>query len=210
MKNIASNIIWSAVMGCCLLLGSCEESLSEKLGKEADILISFKVTGTSGTVFNSSIEQDDIKIKVSPYLDAAEELKAATPKFYLSKGATVSPDPDEPQNFAQEGGVKYTVTSEDGSNTHVYTVTWTISDKLPYGSGFSYAEIGAKKSFAELGYPGTVGNFNLPSLQFGDLQMYHAYCGDYIVLLSRGYIAAGNSEYGIRWWIRLPWKAPEH
>ncbi len=198
MKNIASNIIWSAVMGCCLLLGSCEESLSEKLGKEADILISFKVTGTSGTVFNSSIEQDDIKIKVSPYLDAAEELKAATPKFYLSKGATVSPDPDEPQNFAQEGGVKYTVTSEDGSNTHVYTVTWTISDKLPYGSGFSYAEIGAKKSFAELGYPGTVGNFNLPSLQFGDLQMYHAYCGDYIVLLSRGYIAAGNSEYGIR------------
>lgn len=199
MKILNSKIILEAILGCTLFLGSCEESLSEKLGREANIMISFKVTGTSGTVFNSAIGENDIKIKVSPYLDAAEELKSAVPVFYLSKGATVTPDPTEPQNFAQEGGVKYTVVSEDKSTTKEYTVTWTVSDKMPYGSGFSYAEIGTKKSFVELGYPGEVNNFNLPdSKQYGDLQMYHAYCGNYIVLLSRGYIAVGNSELGIK------------
>jgi len=199
MKKINSKIILGAVLGCVLFLGSCEESLSEKMGREAKIMISFKVKGASGTVFNSSIGENDIKIKVSPYLDAAEELKSAAPVFYLSKGATVTPDPAEPQNFAQEGGVKYTVTSEDKSTTHDYIVTWEISDKLPYGSGFSYAEIGAKKSFVELGYPGEVGNFGFSdNKQYGDLQMYHAYCGDYIVLLSRGYVEANNSVLGVQ------------
>lgn len=200
MKKLNLTIIVGAALGCILLLGSCkDETISEKLGHEAKIMISFKVKGTSGTVFNSVIGENTVKIKVSPYLKVMEELKAVTPVFYLSKGATVTPDPTIPQDFAQEGGVKYTVVSEDGSNVNEYTVTWEISDKLPYGAGFSYAEIGTGKNFVELGYPGEVGNFNLSdNKQYGDLQLYHAYCGKQIVLLSRGYIEAGNSQLGIR------------
>ena len=201
MKKINSILILGIIASCILLVGACkDETLSEKLGREAKIMISFKVKGTSGTIFNSSIGDDNtITIKVSPYLNAAEELKAAIPTFYLSKGSTVSPDPSLPQDFAQEGGVKYTVTSEDRSSTSEYTVTWGLSDKLPHGKGFSYAEIGAKKNFVELGYPGEVGNTNFSdSKLYGDLQMYHAYCGNYIVLLSRAYITENNAGLSIK------------
>lgn len=194
------HICRATLIGCTLFLGSCEESLSEKLGSEAKIMMSFKVTGANGKVFNSTINDEDntITIKVAPQYNASEELSEATPVFYLSKGATVTPDPAEPQNFAQEGGVKYTVTSEDRSTTKTYTVGWGISDKLPEGAGFSYAEKGIVKFFPELGYPGEKGNFDLPSEQYGDLEMYHAYCGDYIVLLSRVYVRNGNLEHGIK------------
>lgn len=201
MKIINSKDIWGAVMlVCALFLSSCEESLSEKLGSEARIITSFKVTGANGTVFNAAINDDDntITIKVAPQFDAATELAEAKPVFYLSKGATVTPSPAEPQNFAQEGGVQYTVTSEDGSSTRVYTVGHGIADKLPEGSGFSYAEIGTSKFFPELGYPGEKGNYDLSSEQYGDLEMYPAYCGNYIVLLSRIYINKGNLEQGIK------------
>lgn len=199
MKKISSKIILGFLLGCfSFLSSSCEDNMGDKLGKEANILISFKVIGASNTTFNSVIGENDIKIKISPYLNASEELESAKPIFYLSKGATVAPDPSIPQNFAQEGGVKYTVTSEDKATTHEYTVTWTISDKMPFGSGFSYAEIGAKKNFCELGYPGELKNYSLPSIQYGDLQMYHAYCGDYIVLLSRAYIALNNDDLAVQ------------
>jgi len=188
MKNFRLKLYSMLVLGGVLLFGACQD---DKLSSDASIVTSFKVKGTSGTMFNAAIGSDNvITIKVSPYRNAAEELDSVTPVFYLSKGATVSPDPTVPQNFAQTGGVKYTVTAEDGKTQKVYTVTWGISDQLPYGEGFSYAEIGATKNFVQLGYPGEVGNTGLPSIQYGDLLMYHAYCGDYIVLLSRSYIKA--------------------
>jgi hypothetical protein len=59
---------------------------------------------------------------------------------------------------------------------------------MAYGEGFSYAEIGVRKDFTQLGYPGQLGNTGLPSIEYGDLQMYHAYCGNNIVLLSRVYV----------------------
>ena len=153
MKKNNLTIIVASLFSFVFLLCSCaSESMSDRLAKEANILYSFKVKGTSGTVFNSSIGENDIVIKVSPYLDAKAELKDVRATFYLSKGATVSPDPTTPQDFSQSDGVAYTVTSEDQSTKHQYKVTYGVSDKLPFGSGFSYAEVGAKKTFAELGY----------------------------------------------------------
>ena len=192
MKKISLKISSIFILGFIILFSSCE---SEKLNSEAKIITSFKVTNKNDKVFKASIGDDNvITIKVSPYLNANEELKEATPVFYLSKGATVAPDPREPQNFAKAGGVKYTVTAEDGVNKTEYTVTYGISDHLPFGGGFSYAEIGTKKSFVELGYPGQVGNTGLPSIEYGDLLMYHAYCGNYIILLSRVYINTNPSS----------------
>lgn len=193
MKNLSLKLYSILAFGCILLFGACTDDNSNS---EAKIITSFKVKGTSGTVFNAVIgDNNDITIKISPYLNAEEELDGALPIFYLSKGATVAPDPSIPQNFTQAGGVKYTVTAGDGKTQNVYTVTWGISDRLPYGEGFSYAEIGTTKNFTQLGYPGTVNNFNLAdSKEYGDLLMYHAYCGDYIVLLSRAYISANASS----------------
>ena len=187
-----------AVLLIALAMTACKE---DALNSEAEMLYSFKVTNEAGKEYNGVIGNDNtVTLKVSPYLDAAAELAVAVPSFYLSKGATVSPDPAIPQNFAQEGGVKYVVTAEDGATRREYTVTWGLSDKMPYGSGFSYAEIGTVKNFVELGYPGEVLNFNLSdNKEYGDLILYHAYCGDYIVLLSRNYVLANAaSPHGIK------------
>lgn len=166
---------------------ACEDEI---LSSDAAIINSFSVIGKDNLFFRATINDDNtITIKVSPYLDAKEVLESAVPKFYLSKGATVHPDPTLPQNFAQEGGVTYTVTSEDKKFKRDIVVSWGISDQLADGEGFSYAEIGAKKNFAELGYPGEFDNFNFAdSKLYGDLIMYNAFCGENIVLLSRGYI----------------------
>jgi len=174
------------ILGCVLFLGACTE---DKLSSEANIITSFSIRNMDNAEFRGIIGADNvITLKVSPYLEADTVLKDAVAYFYLSRGATVSPDPREPQNFAQPGGVKYTVTAEDGKTQNVYTVVWSVSDQMAYGEGFSYAEIGTAKSFVEMGYPGEVGNTGLPSIEYGDLLMYHAYCGNYIVLLSRVYI----------------------
>lgn len=196
MKIINAKI-FLFVLACTFLLFSCKE---DDLDNGADIVSSFKVKGKSGTMFSSNIGENTIEIKISPYLDAESELDGVTPIFYLSRGATVSPDPQIPQNFAQEGGVKYTVVSEDGKNRHDYTVTYGPSDHLPYGSGFSYAEVGTKKNFAQLGYPGEYNNFGQSdSKLYGDLLVYHAYCGDYIVLLSRVYADLNpSSPYSLK------------
>lgn len=188
------HIFYAIAYSLCLLLlaGGCED---ETLNNEAEIILSFKVTNDIGKEYNAIIgNENTITIKISPYLDAEAELAVATPSFFLSKGATVAPDPSIPQNFAQAGGVKYTVTAEDRTTRREYTVTWGVSDKMPHGSGFNYAEIGAAKTFPELGYPGTVGNYDIPSIEYGDLYLFHAYCGNYIILLSRNYIDANPAS----------------
>lgn len=198
MKKINLKIHSIFVLALILLFSACND---EDLCNEAAIIISFSVKGKDNSFFRAVINDDNtITIKVSPYLDAVEVLDSAFATFYLSKGATVSPDPTIPQNFAQEGGVKYTVISEDKKNKRDYIVSWGISDQLPYGKGFSYAEIGTRKDFTQLGYPGEMNNFGYAdSKLYGDLLLYHAYCGNYIVLLSRAYIDADpTSPYGIK------------
>ncbi|MDR0507490.1 MAG: DUF5018 domain-containing protein [Dysgonamonadaceae bacterium] len=191
MRNLISILTLCSIV----CFSACKDDDHTKLNSEAEIIISFSVKATVNekpVVFKGVINSDNtITVKVSPYIDAEEALKEAVPVFYLSKGATVSPDPSIPQNFAQEGGVKYTVTSEDGKNKRDYIVSYGLSDNLPYGEGFSYAEIGTTKKFDEMGYPGEQGNFGFDdSKLYGDLLMYPAYCGDYIVMLSRAYANA--------------------
>lgn len=185
----------------CMALFSFVSCKKDDISTNTDLLHSFSVVGKDNTFFRATINEDNtVTIKVSPYLDAEEMLAEAVPTFYLSKGATVSPDPSIPQNFAQTGGVDYIVTAEDGVTTRNYNISWGISDHLADGEGFSYAEIGAYKFFPELGYPGEAGNFGFadPKL-YGDLHMIPAYSGDYIVLLSRSYVEEdANSPHSVK------------
>src|SRR5690606_15026148 len=78
--------------------------------------------------------------------------------------------------------------------------SWGISDHLADGEGFSYAEIGVAKLFTELGYPGEYQNFGLAdSRLYGDLHQIIAYCGYYIVMLSKAYSEADPASlHGIK------------
>jgi len=197
MKKIKLNIFPALIILCIMLTGACN---NEELCDEADIIYSFKVykmEGTNRIYYDAEIGDDrSITIKLSPHVNAAEVLDSVFAVFYVSKGASVSPDPGLPQNFAQPGGVQYTITSENGKRQTVYTVTNGLSDPIPYGEGFGYTETGKSKFFPELGYPGVVGgnNWTTPSIEYGDLLVYHAYCGDYIILISRIYIDANPAS----------------
>lgn len=197
MKEIKIKSYILPALAVLLFLTACKD---EGLHSEPAIITAFSVVGKDDAFFNATINDDHtVTIKVSPYIDATEALESAVPTFFLAKGATVAPDPDIPQNFAQEGGVKYIVTAADKVTQREYTVSWGTSDHLPDGEGFSYAEINTARNFVELGYPGEFNNFGFAdSKLYGDLEMYHAYCGDDIVLLSRAYIASDPaSSYGV-------------
>lgn len=191
MKKIKLTLYSALFVWCVIWLGACN---NDKLCDEAELVYSFKIyriDGTNRVYYDGEIGEDrTVRIKLSPHINAEEVLNNVYPVFYLSKGATVTPDPGEPKNFAQAGGVQYTVTSEDGKKQNVYTVTKGLADPIPYGEGFGYSETGRSKTFPELGYPGVVGgnNWTTPSIEYGDLLVYHAYCGDHIVLVSREYI----------------------
>lgn len=187
------------ITACAVTIGwgftSCsDDDMFTQDGKEAFILGSsdldcLKVTGKSGVVWKSRMEDNIIYVQVSPSVDPAEELNGVVAKFYVSKGATVDPDPSVPQNFAQEGGVQYTVTSENGKASRTYTVTHGITDIVEYGKGFTRGIQQNLMTFPELGYPGEQGNYNFSdSRLYGDLNGYVAYCGhNHVVLLARQY-----------------------
>ena len=161
-------------------LVSCSDDMFTKDGKEAFILGSgdldcLKVTGKSGIVWKSRMEDNTIYIQVSPTVDPAEELDGVVAKFYVSKGATVDPDPSLPQNFAQEGGVQYTVTSEDGKKSVTYTVTHGLTDIVDFGQGFTRGIQQNIKTFDQLGYPGKQADYSFAdSRMYGDLNGYVA------------------------------------
>lgn len=195
MKSYKILLVAGIVGTMGLGLVSCsDDDLFTRDGKEAFILGSgsldcLKVVGKSGMVWKSRMEDDMIYIQVSPTVDPAEELDGVVATFFVSKGASVVPDPSEPQNFAREGGVQYTVTSEDGSQSRTYTVTHGLTDIIEYGQGFTNASATVARTFAEMGYPGEKGNFNLAdSRQYGDLNGYLAFCGhDHLLLFARQY-----------------------
>lgn len=171
-----------------------EESLFELDGREAFIVGAegqggLYVIGKSGTRFDSRMSGDTIYIKVNPLYDATTELDSVVPKFCLSKGASVTPDPSLAQNFAKEGGVTYTVTSENGKATRSYVVTYGPTDAVPFGQGFTYASQTEVVKFPDLGFPGQADNFSQsdPRL-YGDVNGYIAFCGhDHVVLVARQY-----------------------
>jgi hypothetical protein len=83
-----------------------------------------KYSGCSILVFKVNGEEWDIagdSLIVSVF-DGGTEENELTPEITLSSGATIDPPAGQPQNFFIPGGVKYTVTSEDGATTKVYAV----------------------------------------------------------------------------------------
>ncbi len=192
------------ITACAVAIGfgftSCSDDMFTRDGQEAFILGSndkdcFKVTGKSGTVWKSRMDGNTIYIQVSPTIDPSVELDGVVATFFLSKGASVTPEPSIPQNFAQEGGVQYTVTSEDGKTSRIYTVTHALTDIIEFGKGFTNGIKQNEMKFDQLGYPGTQGDYSFSDgRMYGDLNGYVAYCGhDHIVLMAAQY---SNPQFG--------------
>lgn len=193
MKKYNSVIAAVAVGISTLVFGACDDYDYDAQLARTDITGTFSVKSElSGNIYTSSIDGDNITLKINPFADVESELSAATPVFYLPMGATCSPSPVEPQDFTKE--VKYTVTSGDGKNTRVYTVNWGPSDPLPVGQGYAFSRILAEKLYTELGYPGNdMTGDDGGDAPHGDLLLWPAFCGDKLVGFSHVY-AWGNSS----------------
>ena len=191
MKLYKSMLVVAAAGLGVLAVSSCNDYDYDSQLSRTDINGTFTVKNDLGNVYTSSIDGDKITIKINPYADVETELSSAYPVFYLPMGATCSPSPTEPQDFTKE--VKYTITSGDGKNTRVYTVTWGPSDPLPVGEGYAFTRLSAEKLYTELGYPGANVTGTNGSEPNGDLLFFPAFCGENIIGFSRVY-AWGNTS----------------
>ncbi len=195
-KIIFSSCAVAAIASC--MTGCKDDDIFTIDGQQAFIICTNKVDCPyveyvdefgAKTKFKSRMSNDTIYIQLSPTVDPQVVLSEATLKFCISKGSTVDPDPNIPQDFTVEGGVKYTVTSEDGKTSKTYVVTHGLTDLLPYGEGASVGSLQTDSEFPGLGYPGERGNFGYAdSRLYGDLNGYISFCGhDYIVIMARQY-----------------------
>ena len=189
--------IATGILAIGLGFQSCnDDDIFTEAGKEAiilggDDLCNLRLTGNSGLTWKSKMDGNTIYILINPDLDPFEELNGTVAQFFVSKGALVDPDPAIPQNFAQDGGVEYTVISEDGSARNTYLVTYSSTAVPEYGTGYTLGTQIVEKKFPELGFPGEQGNYGFSdSRQYGDLNGYVGFCGhNHIVLMSRQYTA---------------------
>lgn len=201
------------ILGVCALAAafvtsSCDDDdVTKQLRSEAKIeQFSFSVTGTGLQnpdkadipTFRTSFSEDGhtIYIRVPENIDPAIELKGATVQFFISAGATVEPSMTEPQDFSDlDNPVVYTVTSADGSRVEKYYVTYTIIEPIcvPDGQGFTAGELGAVKTYVELGFPGQYASWSyspsdIINVTMGDLMGSPAFCGkDHVVVFSARY-----------------------
>lgn len=158
--------IFLVVLICSFV--SCKDDKDEILSNAKE-LTRFTMQLGDAAVEGTQTEDGVIVFKITPDLDM-EHLKSATPRFFISPRAIVTPLPSVPQDFSTD--VKYTVIAQDGS-TKDWTIKWTYGELLPEGEGFGYNYCKWEKSAAEMGLSANVEN----SI---------AVCGDYLVVSRTG------------------------
>lgn len=104
-------------------LAACEtpeEGLMPMPSSNADI-VRFRIYQNQNIYFDAAIDDEANTIQVA--IPEGIDLSAIRPEVLISEGATVTPASGDLQNFTTP--VEYTVVSESGENTKVYTVTVT-------------------------------------------------------------------------------------
>ena len=105
-------------------LFSCEkpeEGLVPAPSNNAEI-VRFRVYQNQNVYFDGAIDQEALTIEVTG-IPSGIDLSAIRPEILVSEGAVVTPASGDVQNFTVP--VDYTVVSESGENTQIYTVTVT-------------------------------------------------------------------------------------
>ena len=121
----------AAAFTACDKEGKPDEEKPAALSTEAKIL-KFDVTGV-GTNGETTVEgipfEKEKTVELSYLPDDLPALKAATKvEYQISEKATIAPDPATVKDFTVEGGVKFTVTAEDGTTTVEYTVVTKMAE----------------------------------------------------------------------------------
>ena len=166
MKRFIFGLSFISALG----LASCIQD--EPLNSECDIEMATVVTDNAEALFYSAtqavkeVPSADTTIVFNlreEFLDKShpewESLKNMAVNFKLTPGATITPENGSAHDFTQEGGVRYTITSEDGAwhrNYHVIfvpTQRWTtefhfedfrwVAPKNKYREWFEYSEDGS-------------------------------------------------------------------
>ena len=148
MKSIKLFLMSIAAMSFAFT--SCEEKPTEpevppqdELGTEARMTSLTLVSGDVSVSAYVSGNTMEVAYKANEY----ELLQNATAEVVISDGATIEPDPATPRDYTVEGGVTFTVTSEDGNTENTYTVT------LIEASPVITATATWEKTVGELGLP---------------------------------------------------------
>lgn len=174
-------LAFMAVSSLTVGFSACDKDNSgseepEKLSTEAKLL-KFDVTGTGAagdvTIAGSLFEKD--KVVELPYMpDELVALAAVTKVEYeVSEKATIAPDPATIKDFTVEGGVKFTVTAEDGVTKVEYTVLakaaeFTVKTNKVWDKTYGDLGIGAHPfKFCGIAFSGR--NFVMSDCQVFDL-----------------------------------------
>ena len=139
------------VAAAVFALSSCEKTPEggEQGGNETAL-------GTAAELESLTLVSGDISIdgfftgktvEIAYRANQYDALAEATATVKISDGATIEPDPATPRDYTVNGGVTFTVTSEDGNTTNEYTVTLIEAVSVITG------ELTWDKSVGELGLP---------------------------------------------------------
>lgn len=126
-----------------------------------------------GQTIEGFVYEDENVVEVAYMPDQYAGLANATAEVTVSEKATVSPDPATAADYTVEGGVKFTVTAEDGEHKAVYTVLIKEAEfnvKCQPVWQKTFGELGvstASFSQANVGFSGT--NFVTRNLEVLDL-----------------------------------------
>ena len=164
MKTVKFFAMFVAAMA--LILSSCEKTpQNEEPGGEAGAQAAEmeSLTLVSGDVSIDGFKNGNT-FEIAYRANQFDALKSATATVKISDGATVEPDPAVSRDYTVEGGVTFTVTSEDGSVSNDYTVTLMEAQ----------AVITATQSWEK-----TVGSLGLPAYAYKNVGV--AFSGNHIV-----------------------------
>ena len=132
-ESLGSRYLLPIFFACCMgnLVTSCIKD--EELNSECDIESAYVHTAKATDMFFT--ENDTIVNVISTsnnvvfLVRRTADLTALSPKFNLTKGATISPESGSTHDFSQ-GPIVYTVTSEDGQWTRQYNVQFKVNPNL--------------------------------------------------------------------------------
>ena len=120
-----------------------QETPTEEVGTKAELTAFTLVAG--GESLEGTVSGDEVGIYYTA--NQFEALQNATATATVSEGATIEPDPATARDYTVEGGVTFTVTSEDGKTSNEYNIV--LVEAIPVLT----ASMTWEKTAGELGLP---------------------------------------------------------
>ena len=103
-------VLATALIVAAIGFGGCKKSKSSE-----KTIVEFWVNGVQYEIQGTQITKFFPKYSENAWENGLTPMPTAPSKVVISPGAKINPPTSEPQNFEKDGGVRYVVTAEDGS-----------------------------------------------------------------------------------------------